>query len=90
MRVLCEGSQDAPSDDSRFGYTPNYLPVQVVADGGGVTGNQGGVTGNQLLDVLLTGLDAGGQKLVGRPIGALDHSPLSTRAVRAAFSAVAT
>ncbi|MBK5966125.1 tRNA (N(6)-L-threonylcarbamoyladenosine(37)-C(2))-methylthiotransferase MtaB [Thiocystis minor] len=60
-RVLCEGPDDGERRESRFGYTPNYLPVHVVADAPGVTGNR-------LIDVTLTGLAASGDAMVGQPV----------------------
>ena len=60
-QVLCEGPDDGERRDSRFGYTPNYLPVHVVAD-------IPGVTGNRLIDVILTGLVASGEAIVGQPV----------------------
>ncbi|TCT22234.1 threonylcarbamoyladenosine tRNA methylthiotransferase MtaB [Thiobaca trueperi] len=65
MRVLCEGASDMEQSGVRFGYTPNYLPVQVMTD-------SFPPTGNRLLDVVLTGLDASGGRLLGQALGQID------------------
>ncbi len=65
MRVLCEGASDMEQSGVRFGYTPNYLPVQVMTD-------SFPPTGNRLLDVVLTGLDASGGRLLGQAPGKND------------------
>jgi threonylcarbamoyladenosine tRNA methylthiotransferase MtaB len=59
-QVLCEGAAEAVSGETRFGYTPNYLPVRILSDRP--------IGGNRLLDVRLTGLDAGGETLIGSPM----------------------
>ncbi len=59
VTVLCEGAEGAAAQ--RFGYTPNYLPVQIV--GAGAVGAQ------RLRTVTLTGLTADGQNLIGRCSG---------------------
>jgi threonylcarbamoyladenosine tRNA methylthiotransferase MtaB len=58
-RVLCEGAPEATTGATRFGYTPNYLPVHVAVD-------YPAITGNRLIDVILTGLAADGQALLGQ------------------------
>lgn len=65
MRVLCEGASDMEQSGVRFGYTPNYLPVQVMTE-------TPPLAGNRLLDVVLTGLDASGERLLGQPTGKHD------------------
>ncbi len=56
VMVLCEGDEGEAA--LRFGYTPNYLPVQII--GAGVVGAQ------RLRSVRLTGLTADGENLIGR------------------------
>jgi threonylcarbamoyladenosine tRNA methylthiotransferase MtaB len=56
VTVLIEGA-DAASPSERFGYTPNYLPVQII--GAGAVGAQ------RLINVRLTGLTADGAALLG-------------------------
>jgi threonylcarbamoyladenosine tRNA methylthiotransferase MtaB len=60
VEILCEGNPDGERRETRFGYSPNYLPVQVAA-------HETTIDGNQLVKVVLSGLDDGGLALVGRP-----------------------
>jgi threonylcarbamoyladenosine tRNA methylthiotransferase MtaB len=60
VEILCEGNPDGERREKRFGYTPNYLPVQVAA-------HETAIDGNQLVEVILSGLDDGGLALVGQP-----------------------
>lgn len=54
VTVLVEGAAATPA---RFGYTPNYLPVQIIG--------AGAVTAQRLIDVRLTELTADGEALLG-------------------------
>ena len=65
MRVLCEGASDLETLGTRFGYTPNYLPVRITTD-------RLPRDGTRLLEVVLTELDADGERLVGQPFQASD------------------
>ena len=58
VEILCEGNPDGERRETRFGYTPNYLPVQITTHGTAIEGNQ-------LVKVGLSGLD--GRALAGRP-----------------------
>ena len=58
VEILCEGNPDGERRETRFGYTPNYLPVQIATHGAAIEGNQ-------LVKVGLSGLD--GLALVGQP-----------------------
>ena len=58
VEILCEGNPDGERRETRFGYTPNYLPVQIATHGAAIEGNQ-------LVKVGLSGLD--GRALAGRP-----------------------
>jgi threonylcarbamoyladenosine tRNA methylthiotransferase MtaB len=60
VEILCEGNPDGERRETRFGYTPNYLPVQVAA-------HETAIDGNQLVRVVLSGLDEGKLTLVGQP-----------------------
>lgn len=64
--VLCEGNPDGERRETRFGYTPNYLPVQVAA-------HETAIDGNQLVKVVLYGLEESGLALVGQPIEPADR-----------------
>ncbi len=71
--VLCEGNPDSHPDSTqagaqqqtRFGYTPNYLPVDVQVGAAQIGGKR--ISGNQIVPVILTGLDAKGYALIGQP-----------------------
>jgi threonylcarbamoyladenosine tRNA methylthiotransferase MtaB len=65
VEVLCEGNPDGERRETRFGYTPNYLPVHVAAHGAAIDGNA-------LVKVELTGLDDDGRALIGQPIDPRD------------------
>ncbi|CRI65643.1 MiaB-like tRNA modifying enzyme [Thiocapsa sp. KS1] len=66
VEVLCEGNPDGERRETRFGYTPNYLPVHVAA-------HEATIDGNALVKVALTGLDSEGRTLIGRPIDPRDQ-----------------
>jgi threonylcarbamoyladenosine tRNA methylthiotransferase MtaB len=66
VEVLCEGNPDSERRETRFGYTPNYLPVHVAA-------HEATIDGNALVKVALTGLDSEGRALIGRPIDPRDQ-----------------
>jgi threonylcarbamoyladenosine tRNA methylthiotransferase MtaB len=66
IEILCEGNPDGERRETRFGYTPNYLPVQVAA-------REAAIDGNALVKVELTGLDDDGCALIGRPIDPRDQ-----------------
>lgn len=68
--VLCEGSDAAARRSSRFGYTPNYLPVRVVAEASAIAGER-------LIDVMLTGLTADGDELASQPVRESDNGMLN-------------
>jgi len=63
VEVLCEGNPDGERQQTRFGYTPNYLPVDVQAKGAEIRGNQ-------VLRVILTGVDTDADAISARP----DHA----------------
>ncbi len=56
--ILCEGASGKMA--IRCGYTPNYLPVQIVAD-------RPQLESSQLIEVILTGLTPDGAALIGIP-----------------------
>jgi threonylcarbamoyladenosine tRNA methylthiotransferase MtaB len=67
VEILCEGNPDGERRETRFGYTPNYLPVHVAA-------HEAAIDGNALVKVALTGLDDDGRALIGHPIGPRDQN----------------
>ncbi len=60
IQVLVEGSGEGAGGQIWSAYTPNYLPVRV-------TGDDPRVAANRLVEVILTGVDANGCVLSGRP-----------------------
>jgi threonylcarbamoyladenosine tRNA methylthiotransferase MtaB len=60
VEVLCEGNPDGERQQTRFGYTPNYLPVHVQTKGAEIRGNQ-------VLPVILTDVDRGAEAMSARP-----------------------
>ncbi|UHD18115.1 tRNA (N(6)-L-threonylcarbamoyladenosine(37)-C(2))-methylthiotransferase MtaB [Thiocapsa bogorovii] len=66
VEILCEGNPDGERRETRFGYTPNYLPVQVAA-------RETAIEGNQLVEVVLSRLGESGLALVGQPIDPKDR-----------------
>ena len=60
VQVLCEGDPKSEPRATRFGYTPDYLPVRIAGD-------HGAIGGNQLLQVRLIALAADGLTLTARP-----------------------
>lgn len=57
--VLCEGDPASEPSATRFGYTPEYFPVQVHAPGADLSTNQ-------IIEVELTGVDTTQGVLLGR------------------------
>jgi threonylcarbamoyladenosine tRNA methylthiotransferase MtaB len=61
VEILCEGNPDGEQRESRFGYTPNYLPVRIQT-------GAAEIGGNQLLPVILTGVNEAAGALTGQPV----------------------
>jgi threonylcarbamoyladenosine tRNA methylthiotransferase MtaB len=60
ISLLCEGNPDGERQSTRFGYTPNYLPVHVQSP-------TADISGNQIVPVTLIGVDATACTLIGHP-----------------------